>query len=125
VYGIVKQSGGHVAVYSEVGHGTTFKVYLPRVDQPAVPGKSFHGDEPLPRGGETLLLVEHEDGVRALPRHVLQDCGYMVLEARDGAEAVRVAERHAGRIDLLLTKWPCRAWAAGSWRSGWRSGTRG
>jgi CheY-like chemotaxis protein len=57
----------------------------------------------MPRGSETLLLVEDEDGVRALSRHVLQGCGYTVLEARDGFEAVRVAGQHQGRIDLLLT----------------------
>jgi PAS domain S-box-containing protein len=103
VHGIVKQSGGHVAVYSEVGHGTTFKVYLPRVAQRPRAGKSHHGLTVLPRGRETVLLVEDEDGVRALTRHVLRECGYTVLEARDGAEAMRLAEQHAGRIDLLLT----------------------
>jgi PAS domain S-box-containing protein len=103
VHGIVKQSGGHVAVYSEVGHGTSFKVYLPRLKHLPAPGKSHQGQAELLRGSETVLLVEDEDGVRALSRHVLQGCGYTVLEARDGVEAVRVAGRHRGRIDLLLT----------------------
>ena len=103
VHGIVKQSGGHVGVYSEVGHGTTFKVYLPRLKQRPGPGKSHHGQLALPHGSETVLLVEDDDGVRALSRHVLQSCGYTVLEARDGTEAVRIAGQHRERIDLLLT----------------------
>jgi PAS domain S-box-containing protein len=103
VHGIVKQSGGHVAVYSEVGHGTTFKVYLPRVESqpPVSPARS--NQSALPRGSETVLLVEDEDAVRELTRRVCQGCGYTVLEARDGAEAIRLAETHPGRIDLLIS----------------------
>lgn len=102
VYGIVKQSGGYVWVYSEVGIGSTFKVYLPRVDAPAdiapvhLPTVAF-------KGSETVLLVEDEDGVRALVRHVLHKNGYNVIEARHGGEALLACERHAGKIDLLLT----------------------
>ncbi len=92
VHGIVKQSGGHVAVYSEVGHGTTFKVYLPRTQQQLASGKSAPGLAVMPRGCETVLLVEDEDGVRALTRHVLQGC-----------EALRLAGQHRGGIDLLVT----------------------
>jgi PAS domain S-box-containing protein len=103
VHGIVKQSGGHVAVYSEVGHGTTFKVYLPRVEKTRTASGSRPGLSVMPRGSETILLVEDEDGVRALTRHVLRSCGYTVLEARDGGEAVRLAGGHRGRIDLLVT----------------------
>jgi len=103
VHGIVRQSGGHVGVYSEVGRGTTFKVYLPRVETPASAPPSRPGRSAMPRGSETVLLVEDEDGVRALTRHVLRGCGYTVLEARDGAEAIRVAQAHTGRIDLLTT----------------------
>jgi len=103
VHGIVKQSGGHVAVYSEVGHGTTFKVYLPQVEQDPISGKLHQRLEVLPRGSETVLFVEDEEGVRALSRHVLQDYGYAVLEARDGVEALRLAGQHQGRIDLLVT----------------------
>jgi PAS domain S-box-containing protein len=103
VHGIVKQSGGHVGVYSEVGRGTTFKVYLPRLAQRAPPEKSRPEPAAIPRGSETVLLVEDEDGVRALSRHVLLSSGYIVLEAHDGVEAIRVAEQHTGRIDLLLT----------------------
>jgi two-component system cell cycle sensor histidine kinase/response regulator CckA len=103
LHGIVKQNGGHVSVYSEVGHGTTFKIYLPRVEQRPLSSRSQHGPPPRSRGNETVLLVEDEEGVRALSRHILQSCGYTLLEAHDGVEAVRVAERHRGRIDLLLT----------------------
>jgi two-component system cell cycle sensor histidine kinase/response regulator CckA len=103
VHGIVKQSGGHVAVSSEVGQGTTFKVYLPQVAQRPTAGKSHHDLKVLPRGSETVLFVEDEDGVRALSRHVLQKVGYTVLEARDGVAALRVAGQHPGRIDLLVT----------------------
>jgi CheY-like chemotaxis protein len=86
-----------------VGHGTTFKVYLPRMEQRPRLRKSYQGLAAMPRGSETVLLVEDEDGVRALTRHILQSCGYAVLEARDGAEAVRVAGQHQGHIDLLIT----------------------
>jgi two-component system, cell cycle sensor histidine kinase and response regulator CckA len=103
VYGIVKQSGGYIWVYSELGVGTTFKVYLPRVDAPAdstairVPAQTSYG------GTETVLLVEDEDGVRALVRQVLTRHGYTVLEARHGGEALLHCERHNGRIHLLLS----------------------
>jgi len=104
VHGIVKQSGGHVAVYSEVGHGTTFKVYLPRVQQQrAHSGKSHPGLAAKPLGSETVVVVEDEDSVRALIQYVLKDCGYTVLVARDGAEALRIAGQHGGRLDLLVT----------------------
>ena len=88
---------------SEVGKGAAFKIYLPAVKERLPTGKSFHGLHPLPRGGETVLLVEDEDAVRALARHVLTSCGYTILEAADGREAVRVAEQHAGRIDLVVS----------------------
>ena len=103
VHGIVKQSGGHVAVYSELGRGTTFKVYLPRVERRLGQVRSHSEPAAMPRGSETILLVEDADGVRALSRHVLQGCGYTVLEARDGVEALLIASQYDGRIDLLLT----------------------
>jgi CheY-like chemotaxis protein len=103
VYGAVKQSGGHVAVYSEVGHGTTFKVYLPRAEgRPSCGAPSAQG-LPLPTGGETLLVIEDDDGIRALTRRILEGCGYAVLAAADGREALAAAEGHGGRIDLLVT----------------------
>ncbi len=102
VYGIIKQSGGYIWVYSELGIGSTFKVYLPAVDSPAdLPCSSSH--QPARRGSETVLLVEDEDGVRALMRQVLHKHGYNVLESRHGGEALLMCERHHGKIDLLLT----------------------
>ena len=102
VYGIIKQSGGYIWVYSEVGIGSTFKVYLPCVDAPAELS-SPSPSQPARRGSETVLLVEDEDGVRALMRQVLHKHGYNVLESRHGGEALLMCERHQGKIDLLLT----------------------
>jgi PAS domain S-box-containing protein len=103
VYGVVKQSGGFIWVYSEPGQGTTFKIYLPRVEQPAeavappaAPGKSLQGTE-------TVLLVEDADPIRAVARKVLDRLGYTVLEAPNGEVALQVATRHQGPIHLLLT----------------------
>ena len=101
VYGIVKQSGGHVGVYSEVGRGTTFKVYLPRAAPESGAAKAPSQFRRPPRGTETVLVVEDEDAVRALTRHVLQHSGYTVVEAEDAAAAVRAAAGHG--IDLLVT----------------------
>jgi two-component system cell cycle sensor histidine kinase/response regulator CckA len=103
VHGIVKQTGGHVEVYSEVGKGTTFKIYLPVIEEQLPAGTSVHALGLMPRGTETVLLVEDEDALRALARHVLESCGYTVLEAADGREALRVAEGHLGPIDLLVS----------------------
>jgi CheY-like chemotaxis protein len=102
VYGIVRQSGGHVLVYSEVGKGSTFKIYLPRVRdvERAVEPKK---EPEVPRGTETVLLVEDEAALRILIRQVLESKGYRVLEARHGPDALFVSERHKGPIDLLLT----------------------
>jgi len=102
VMGIVKQSGGHVSVYSELNRGTTFKLYFPAVDKLVgdAKGLSHSGDV---RGTETVLLVEDEDGVRGLALMVLQMKGYMVLEARDGKEVMRVVAKHHGPIDMLVT----------------------
>jgi PAS domain S-box-containing protein len=103
VYGFVKQSGGHIEVYSEPGHGTTFKVYLPRAEQGTATARAVTTVLEVPRGTETVLLVEDEAGVRNLSRFVLASNGYTVLEARGGAEALAVAETHPGGIDLLVT----------------------
>ncbi len=103
VYGFVKQSGGHIDVESEVGRGTTFKVYLPRTDETVPSGGPSPGPVRLPGGTETILLVEDQDAVRAFARHVLLAGGYTVLEARDGEEALRVAQQCQGPIHLLVT----------------------
>ncbi len=102
-YGIVKQSGGYIWVYSEPGLGTTFKIYLPRVEEAAeTTASSAQRAAPL-GGSETVLLVEDDDSVRTLAREILERAGYTLLEARDGGEALAIGERHAGRIALLLT----------------------
>jgi PAS domain S-box-containing protein len=103
VYGIVKQSGGSLWVYSEVGRGTTFKVYLPRVEAEIKPSQSLAGNLELQRGTETILLVEDEEGVRRLTRELLQESGYEVLSARHGVEALEILEENIERIQLLLT----------------------
>jgi two-component system cell cycle sensor histidine kinase/response regulator CckA len=103
VYGIVKQSGGHVAVYSEVGLGTTFKVYLPQAEQPSERSLTPSRILAHPRGTETILLAEDEAAVRALTRKILTGCGYQVLEAIDGDDAARVAAGHGEPIHLLIT----------------------
>lgn len=102
VYGIVKQSGGYIWVYSEPGRGTTFKIYLPRVDaQVEAPGRQESALASY-RGSETVLLLEDEDGVRALMRRMLSKQGYTVLEAKHGLEAIYLCEHHKGSIHLLL-----------------------
>ncbi len=103
VHGIVQQAGGHVEVDSEPGRGTTFKIYLPRLEEQARPGNSRLDVQSPPRGTETVLLVEDEEEVRTLTRRVLRGCGYYVLEAADGDAALRVAAGHDGPIHLLLT----------------------
>jgi two-component system cell cycle sensor histidine kinase/response regulator CckA len=103
VYGIVKQSGGNIWVYSEPGKGTTFKIYLPQVEgvaegsEPALPRSS------ILRGSETILLVEDEEMVRTLAREILEAHGYTVSEARDSTEALRICHMHSGSIHLLVT----------------------
>lgn len=103
VYGIVRQSGGNIWVYSEVGQGTTFKIYLPRVDECAEPVADHVSTESARNGTETLLLVEDEDDVRDLTREMLEGLGYTVLEARRPQEAMRISEQHRGLIHLMLT----------------------
>jgi CheY-like chemotaxis protein len=102
VYGIVKQSGGHIRVYSEVGVGTSFKIYLPCTDEPAEREPSRSAAE-LPRGTETVLLVEDEAEVRGVAHEILERLGYTVLEASVPTDAMLIAQRHVGIIDLLLT----------------------
>jgi CheY-like chemotaxis protein len=102
VFGIVKQNRGHIRAYSEVGQGTTFKIYLPRVAEGA-PATERAPQAAAVRGTETLLLVEDEHQVRELMRDILRDQGYQVLTARDGMEALQLAKVHDRAIHLLLT----------------------
>ncbi len=103
VYGIVKQSGGYIWVYSEVGIGTTFKVYFPLVDERAAVEPRDEGPLPPRQASETVLLVEDEAVLRGLLHETLASCGYRVLVARDAAEALQMADEHAGPIHLLVT----------------------
>jgi len=103
VYGVVKQSSGYIAVESEKGKGSSFKVYLPRIEQP-VPVLTETSPKPLTlRGSETILLVEDAEPLRKLAHMLLRNNGYQVLTAADGAQALQVAEQNPGPIQLLLT----------------------
>ncbi len=103
VYGIVKQSGGFIWVYSELGQGTTLKVYLPRVNDPVATLPSEETTRDVRRGTETVLLVENAAPLRALAKEFLKSSGYAVMEADNGKEALQIARAFSGPIDLLLT----------------------
>ncbi len=103
VYGIVKQSGGNIWVYSEPRRGTTFKIYLPRVEEGRVEEHETTAPVEMPEGSGTVLLVEDDDAVRALVALILADCGYSVVEACDGREGLKLFETHQGPIDLIVT----------------------
>ncbi len=103
VYGIVKQSGGYVWVDSELGQGATFKVYLPRVEESVELTQQAKTGAPLPKGSETVLIVEDDASVRLLARQVLESNGYTVFEASQGEEALLFCKQHNGPINLLLT----------------------
>lgn len=103
VYGIVRQSGGHVAVYSEPGRGTTFKVYLPRAE-----GQAEEASTPVPlgeprRGTETVALVEDEEALRQVVHELLEESGYTVIDGPSPEAALKAAGEHAGPIHLLIT----------------------
>jgi two-component system, cell cycle sensor histidine kinase and response regulator CckA len=102
-YGIVKQSLGYIWVYSEVGSGTTFKVYLPAIDEKADSKQPAQTSEPIALGSETILLVEDDEMVRGLARTTLEEGGYKVLQAANGAEALLICEQYPEPIHLLLT----------------------
>ena len=103
-YGIVKQTGGDISVSSQPRQGSTFRVYLPRVDAPSDQvGPALESQEPAKRGTETILVVEDEAAVRKLVHRTLEADGYTVLEALDEGDALLICERHPGTIHLLLT----------------------
>jgi PAS domain S-box-containing protein len=102
VYGTVKQAGGYVWVYSEVGRGTTFQVYLPRIDEPAE-APVLPARPPPAKGWETILLVEDEEPLRAIAREILEEQGYQVLEADGPEKAIEIARLHPQSIHLVLT----------------------
>jgi CheY-like chemotaxis protein len=104
VYGIIKQNGGEILVYSEPGQGTTFKIYLPRHEEASVSTvvvKKITQD--MPTGTETVLLVEDDDVVRAMTVEILTLLGYSILEAANGEEALQICKRYHGPIELLFT----------------------
>jgi signal transduction histidine kinase/ActR/RegA family two-component response regulator len=103
VYGIVSQSAGHITIYSQVGQGTTVKIYLPRVDQPAQAPAEAKPAADAVGGGETVLLAEDDEFVRKAASRILRSRGYRLIEAKDGEEALSLAAAHTGTIDMLLT----------------------
>ncbi len=103
VYGIVKQSGGYIWVHSRRGQGTTFEIYLPRIEGAREQGETDWVSTELPPGTETILLVEDEGAIRSPAREILEMMGYRVLEAARGGEAIALSERYEGPIDLLIT----------------------
>jgi CheY-like chemotaxis protein len=103
VYGVVQQSGGSILVQSEPGQGTTFRIYLPRVEDMVNTLETPVAEAEQHSGTETILLVEDEDAVRRMAFELLQSNGYNVLDASDGAEAITLCKDHTGTIDLMLT----------------------
>jgi len=103
VYGVIKQSSGYISVNSALGQGTTFEIYLPQVRAAPKPELQSIAPNDLPKGMETVLLVEDEESLRTLTRDVLLESHYTILEASDGLEALEIAQQHKGPIHLLLT----------------------
>ena len=105
-FGIVRQSSGHIEVESELGKGTTFKLYFPEIQETAAPPRFIPSATPAARGTETVLLVEDEAIVRELAVTTLRERGYTVIEAGNGEEGLHIARQHKGKIDLVLTDPP-------------------
>jgi two-component system cell cycle sensor histidine kinase/response regulator CckA len=103
VFGVVNQSGGHIEVYTEAGYGTVFKLYFPQVSKPATAVNAPAPSYLLPTGTETLLVAEDDDDVRALAKGILEQCGYTVLDAANGLQAMEVFAGHDGPIDMLIS----------------------
>jgi CheY-like chemotaxis protein len=103
VYGIVKQSGGSIWVYSEPNQGSTFKIYLPSLQKTREANATQEPPEKLANGSETVLVVEDESAVRSFTRMVLQRSGYQVIEASNGEEVLSLSREHPGEIQLLVT----------------------
>jgi CheY-like chemotaxis protein len=103
VYGIAKQSGGHIWVYSEPGHGTTFKIYLPSAEDKLAPASSAGVEPTVPSHQATVLLVEDDEIMRGLTSQLLREQGYTVIETANGKAALEWIEDHPGQFDLLLT----------------------
>jgi two-component system cell cycle sensor histidine kinase/response regulator CckA len=103
VYGVVKQSGGYIDIESTLGKGTTFKIYLPRVDEPLQVERPAFDVAASFDGTETILIAEDETSLRTLTRDALELCGYKVMAAANGVEALELSSRFPGNIDLLLT----------------------
>jgi len=103
VYGIVKQNRGFIWVYSEVGHGTTFKIYFPSVPEKAEPIRTKEDRRKVPLGTETILLVEDEQALKSLTKEMLQSGGYRVFDADDPESALGILAEKKEHIDLLIT----------------------
>jgi CheY-like chemotaxis protein len=103
-YGIIKQSGGHISVYSELAQGATFKIYLPQAEEPKIAPSRRPASTDLPRGTETILLVEEDPALRDMASALLRRLGYTVLAAANGIEALSLKQQHdTAYIDLLCT----------------------
>jgi CheY-like chemotaxis protein len=103
VHGIIKQSGGNIDVYSEVGSGTAFRIYLPAVQEKSPGRPASEANPSIPQGSETILLVEDDDGVRSFASLILKNSGYTVLEASGGIPALELMANSPGAVDLLVT----------------------